>query len=239
MKTSGTPKAVPASRRAWSSAASSCVGRLDHAHPPAAAPHRCLDDHRISRATRPASGHPGPGITGASLPESTGMPASRASFRAATLSPSRSSSSGRGPTNAMPGRGAGAGELGVFRQEAVAGMNRVDFLRLGQLDDRLDVQITADRLARLADLVGLVGLRAMGGEPVFVRIDRHGPDAELVRRAKNADRDLAAIGGHQLAKRVIANIRRDRERSSSRPRLRRDFPGCRSDRWSRGPSRRA
>ena len=78
-------------------------------------------------------------------------------------------------------------------------MDRVDLLLLGQLDDRLDVQIAADRLAGLADLVGLVGLEAMRREPVFVRVDRHGPDAQLVGRAEDPDRDLAAVGGHQLA----------------------------------------
>ena len=148
--------------------------------------------------------------------------------------------------------GAGPGELGVLRQEAVAGMDRVDVLGLGQLDDRLDVQIAADRLAGLADLVGLVGLRAVGGEPVFVGIDRHGPDAQLVRRAEDADRDLAAIGGHQLAERGHGrrlSVRgRDQVRSRTGwltisrrrlPRLRSGFPACRSDRWWPGRSRRA
>src|SRR5262249_32334884 len=50
------------------------------------------------------------------------------------------------------------------------------------------------------NLVSLVGLQTMDGKPVFMRIDRYGPDAELMRRAKDPDRDLAAIGDHQLAK---------------------------------------
>ncbi len=78
-------------------------------------------------------------------------------------------------------------------------MDRVDLLRLGQGDDRVDVEIAADRLAGTADLIGLVGLEAMDGEPILVRIDRHGADAQLVGRAKDPDRDLAAVGGHQLA----------------------------------------
>ena len=38
----------------------------------------------------------------------------------------------------MPAPRTGPRKLGVFRQKAVAGMNRVDVLGLGQLDDRLD-----------------------------------------------------------------------------------------------------
>ena len=141
-----------------------------------------------------------PGMTGVSLPASTGMPASRqlacghlVSQHVEHLGPGPDEGDARGRTRPR--------ELGVFRQEAVAGMDRVDVLGLGQFDDRLIVQVTADRLAGLSHLVGLVGLRAVSSEPIFVRIDRHGPDAELVRRPENADRDLATIGGHQLAER--------------------------------------
>ena len=99
-----------------------------------------------------------------------------------------------------PRRRARPGELRVLRKKPVARVNRVHFLGLGQLDDRLDAQVAANRLARRADLVRLVGLESMKREPVFVRIDRHGPDAQLMRRPKDPDRDLAAIGDHQLAK---------------------------------------
>ena len=99
-----------------------------------------------------------------------------------------------------PGPLAGPGELGVLGEEAVARVDRVDVLRLGQRDDRLDVQIAADRLAGLADLVRLVGLEPVHREPVFVRVDRHGADAQLVGRAKDPDGDLAAVGDQQLAK---------------------------------------
>ncbi len=78
-------------------------------------------------------------------------------------------------------------------------MNRVDFLRPSQLDDRVDVEIAADRLAGLADFVSLIGLQTVGREPVLMRIDRDGADTQLMRRAKNPDRDLAAIGRQQLA----------------------------------------
>ncbi len=80
-------------------------------------------------------------------------------------------------------------------------MDRVDVFRFGQLNDRVDIQIAADWFAGLANLVGLVSLRTVAAEPVFVGVDGHGPNAELVRRAKNANCDLAAIGGHQFFER--------------------------------------
>src|SRR5262249_22716007 len=87
---------------------------------------------------------------------------------------------------------------GVLREEPVAGVDRLDTLLLGERDDRLDVEVAANRLAGLADLVGLVGFEPVHGEPIFVRIDRDGANAKLVRRSKNSDGDLTAIGHQQL-----------------------------------------
>ena len=75
--------------------------------------------------------------------------------------------------------------------------------RLGQLtgegDDGVDVEVGADRLAGPADAVGLVGLEAVQGEAVLVRVDGDGADAQLVAGAEDADCDLAAVGGEELA----------------------------------------
>ena len=81
-------------------------------------------------------------------------------------------------------------------------MDRVDADCLREPHDAGDVEVRADRLARLADVVRLVGLEAVQGEAVFVRVDRDGADAELVGRAEDADGDLAAVGDEQLLKRA-------------------------------------
>ena len=70
---------------------------------------------------------------------------------------------------------------------------------LGDGDDAVDIEVRPDRLARLADQVGLVGLEAVQGVAVFVRVDGDRADAQLVGRAEDADGDLAAIGDEQLA----------------------------------------
>ena len=70
-------------------------------------------------------------------------------------------------------------ERGAFREESVAGMNRVDARLLRRLHDGVDVEVRADRLASAAraDEVRLVGLEPMQGEAVFVAVDRHSAQA--------------------------------------------------------------
>ena len=80
-------------------------------------------------------------------------------------------------------------------------MDGVDLVLAGQGDDAGDVEVGADRLAGLADAVGLVGLEAVQGEAVFVRVDGDGADAQFVGGAKDADGDFAAVGDQQLADR--------------------------------------
>ncbi len=172
---------------------------FDHPHPPAAAPHRRLDDHRksqrLSQLLRLRTRHdrfvaPGKHRNARRLCEP-----SRRHLVAKLIELLRSR-----PHECNARARTSPREVGILGKEAVAGMNGVHFLGPGQLDDCFDIQIAADRLARRADFVCLVCLQAMNREPVFVRVDRDRPDPQLVRRAKHTDRDLAAIGDHQLAK---------------------------------------
>ena len=96
------------------------------------------------------------------------------------------------------GLAAGRRELGVLREEAVAGVDAIHAVGLGERDDAVDVEVGADRLAGLAHQIGLVGLEAVQGEPILVGVDRDGADAEFVRRPENADRDFAAIGDEEF-----------------------------------------
>ena len=69
-------------------------------------------------------------------------------------------------------------------------------------------EIRPDRLARLADQVGLVGLEAVQGVAVFVRVDRDRADAQFVGAAEDADGDFAAVGDEQSADRFHVAKRR-------------------------------
>jgi len=62
--------------------------------------------------------------------------------------------------------------------------------------DVLDIEVRFDRPFVASDEVGLVGFGPMERESIFLRIDRNGPDAELVCRPHDSNGDLAAIG-HQ------------------------------------------
>ena len=90
------------------------------------------------------------------------------------------------------------GELRVFGEETIAGMDRVDFVFAGQGDDAGNVEVGADGFAGLADAVGLVGFEAVQGEAILVGVQRDGANAQLMRGAEDADGDLAAVGDEQL-----------------------------------------
>ena len=137
-------------------------------------------------------------VTGSSVPGTTERRPSRPARGRRVLSPSSSSRSALGPTNVMPAALAGARQSGVFGQEAIAGMDRVDAFFLRQRDDAVDVQVGLDRALALADQVGFVRLEAVQAEAVFLGIDGDGAQAELGGGAHDADGDFAAVEGEQL-----------------------------------------
>ena len=87
----------------------------------------------------------------------------------------------------------GLDEAGVLGQEAVAGMDRVDVVVLGDLDDGVDVEIGVDGAALWIELIGLVGQSAEHRIFIFLGIDSDRGDAQIGQRAEDADGDLAAV----------------------------------------------
>jgi len=85
----------------------------------------------------------------------------------------------------------------VFRQEAVAGMNRLGAGDLAGRDDRGEVQVALPRRRR-ADAHGLVGHADVHRVGVGGRMDGDGPDAHLAAGADHPQRDLAAVGDEDL-----------------------------------------
>src|SRR6202011_1758165 len=64
-----------------------------------------------------------------------------------------------------------------------------------------DIQIRFDWALARPDLIRLIGLEAVQPQPVFLRIDGHGTQSQLGGCAKDADGDLAAVGGQQFSNR--------------------------------------
>src|ERR1700693_297161 len=78
-------------------------------------------------------------------------------------------------------------------------MDGVNIMRLGNRNDAGNVEIGLDRSLANAYLIGFIGLEAMERQPIFLRIDSHGAQAEFVGRAENANGDFTAIGREQFA----------------------------------------
>ena len=94
------------------------------------------------------------------------------------------------------------GEVGVLRQQSVAGMHRVDVGDLRRADDRGNIQITQRELRR-PDADGLVGKAHGQRVAVGLAVNRNGADAQLLARANHAQGNLSAIGNQNLLEHEI------------------------------------
>src|SRR5271170_2095249 len=81
-------------------------------------------------------------------------------------------------------------------------MYGVDAFFLGQRHDTGNIEISFDGPFASADLIRLVRLKTVQRQPILLRIDGHGAQAEFVGGAKYADGDFAAVGGEQLLDRL-------------------------------------
>lgn len=89
-------------------------------------------------------------------------------------------------------------KIGIFRQEAVAWMDRVNSGLHSDFNDPLPVEIGRDRPRALAQMIRLIRLETMQRELVLFGIDRNSAYPEFIRRAKNTNRNLAAVGDEQF-----------------------------------------
>ena len=93
---------------------------------------------------------------------------------------------------------AGARQRRVLGKKAIAGMDGIDALFLRQFHDAFDIQVGLHRALALADEIRFVGLESMQGQAVFLRVDSHRAQPQLVGCAQNANRDFAAIESKKL-----------------------------------------
>ena len=88
-------------------------------------------------------------------------------------------------------------ELGVFREEAVAGVDRVGMGDFGGRDDVGHVEIGIFGSGR-ADADRFVGQADVHRVAVGGRVNRNRGDAHFVARTMNPQRDFAAVGDQQF-----------------------------------------
>ena len=88
---------------------------------------------------------------------------------------------------------AALGQIGIFRQEPVAGMDGVHVVFLCDADDVIDVQVCFDRTFAAAYQVRFVRLVAVQGQCIFFRENGDGTDAQLGAGTEHADGDFATV----------------------------------------------
>ena len=191
--TSSLPNAVCASLRAVvsNSSSSSARGTARVPRPPPPQLAFTINGKPISAASlRTVAKSRGSGpVAGA-----TGTPACTARFRAATLLPSVSITSG-GRTHPDQTRVEHRTcELRVLREKSVTRMHCVAARLIGDAQQIVDVEVRLHRCFALPDQVCLVRFETMQREAIFLREHRDGADAEFDSRALYADGNLATVG---------------------------------------------
>jgi hypothetical protein len=166
---------------------------VDHAHAAAAAAAGGLDDHRVADLRRDlrvgagivaeraaAAGHAGH-AGGLHRPDRLHLVAHQADGVGL-----RADEDEAGLLHAL-------GEVGVLRQEPIAGVDRLRVGDLGGGDDRRHVQVALAR-GRRADADRFVRHRHVLEVAVDGGMHRDRTDAECMAGAQDAQRDLAAVG---------------------------------------------
>ena len=77
-------------------------------------------------------------------------------------------------------------------------MNRVGAAALRDLEDPIDVEIDADRVAALTERVRLVRLEAMQPIAILERVDPDRADSQLRAGSMDTNRNLSTIGDQEL-----------------------------------------
>src|SRR6516165_10394561 len=90
-------------------------------------------------------------------------------------------------------------KAGVFRQEAIPGMDGVDAQQLGGADDAGNVQVTVSRRRR-TDAERFVGQAHVQRAAVRLRIHGHSAQVQFAAGADDAHRDLTAVRDQDLGK---------------------------------------
>ncbi len=165
-------------------------------HADAAASGRALDHHRIADAV--GSPHRLLGIGQQAAAGRQRHAAVLGDLARGMLQPECPHLVGRRTDEDDAGLGAGLGEAGVFRQEAVAGMDRFGAGGARRFQDAVGVEV-AFRNGSRPDADRLAGHGDMQRMPVGFGIDRDGGDPHPIQRSDHAAGDLAAIGDQDFS----------------------------------------
>ncbi len=110
---------------------------------------------------------------------------------------------GRRPDEGDPSVRGGLREIGVLREEAVAGVDGIGARLPGDPDDLGDVEVGPHGMPRLPDLVRLVGLEPVHRVAILVREYGDRRRTQLVGGAEGTDGDLTTVGYEDLLEHAV------------------------------------
>ena len=136
-------------------------------------------------------------LTGSEVPGTSGAFALAAMWRAVTLSPRSRIDCGLGPIQIRPGVDHGLREIGVLREESVAGVDGVGAGLLGGVEQLAEVEVGL-RGGLAAEREGLVGEPHVWRVGVGFGVHGHAGKPGVLGGPDHPDGDLATIGDEHL-----------------------------------------
>ena len=131
-----------------------------------------------------------------------GTPALFIAARAFSFSPISRVISGGGPMNLMLQVSADFGEVGIFRQQAVAGMDGVHVGDFGRADHRRNIEIALRQLRR-ADADGFIGKTHVQRVAVGFAVDGDRADAQFFAGTDHPQGNFSAIGDQDFLEHAL------------------------------------
>ena len=154
-----------------------------------------LEHHRVAERARPRRRpRRRPGDRPVAAGARWGSRATVANARARTLSPNSSSTSGGGPTKVRPATAQAEANVGVLREEAVAGVDAVAAGCRPRPARGVDVEVRSDRRRPALRSARPRWPGGCAATPVDVGVHRDRRHPERVGRPGDADRDLTTVG---------------------------------------------
>ncbi len=169
-------------------------GRIDNAHPAAAAAESGFDNEREADFFSESFNV---GTYGGSAGDD-GNAGGLGQFAGGGFITQRVEQLGIRADEGDAGAQAGSWESGILGEKAVAWMNGVNIFFDSEINDGIDVEVGFDGAFPLTDEIGFVGFEAVEAEAVFLRIDGDCGEAQFSGGSKDAGGDLAAVQCEQF-----------------------------------------
>ena len=83
----------------------------------------------------------------------------------------------------------------VLGKETIPGVNQINALGLGQIDDALNVEVGCNRTFTFANKIGFISFETVDAKTVLIGLNGDCAAVELSGGAENADGNHTPVGG--------------------------------------------